>query len=554
MSCKACGQTPHARVKGCILTEAGINVEDFYACAFVLKSHCLQQHETPGLVTEEPPQQDRPLSIGSLLNKDTGLSDTLGENLLDSFALIFSGQASDGVAATALMQEKQHRFTLFVARNDTFFEDELGHLRKGVESAFTHGFEKDEEKQNGLWKIILRISCRSVCRSLILACKGGKWRPTIGKFQKFLQDTLTKKGQTYYHQAAEELLSIITVLQDEIGVGKASEESRKGNAVNPQSNCPDEKVLRPLGKAMDKSFHLLESCSQTVNSLWVEWGKAPQNSRDCHYQHSSGAGDSILRLFYMLANYRRAYYDIRRLSEEHRKINLQIEFMQSCDGFIGKWTITKACIMNAADALELRKRTDQLWPYGQDPRMNTETCDDPTCSCRTPSPAASQEEIAASDQSPCEDCRDIIFDNLENRERLETWIHCEMQILQYVLTSCKRASFYNYIGCSKGPCWLCHHTLINMTSDFKMRKPHLKVCAAWHPPDFPNNRARFKEVLRALNGEMLKLAKGKDESTNELAQPDIPDATVHFQSPRTKSVPMRREKFDTAQRPSGKRK
>ena len=252
----------------------------------------------------------------------------------------------------------------------------------------------------------------------------------------------------------------------------------------------------------------------------------------------------MLRIFYLLANYRRAYYDIRRFREEQGKVRFDIEFVGMCNGSSFEYSVVKECIMNTAVEMGLRPSANEDWPPGQFMVKRTE-CDNLDCHRHT---IEQEDGICSALGFDCKDCEHTVLENMPEKPQLEMWIYCEMQLLQEVLENGKQASSYDYIGCSKGSCWLCHHALINMTKDFKMRQPHLKVCATWVPPPFehsPQNRARFKEVLRALDGEMRKLVKPTNNAVKHFAQPNCPDATDHFYSPRTRAVTMGRVNFVT---------
>ncbi|KAI0138409.1 hypothetical protein BJ166DRAFT_598645 [Pestalotiopsis sp. NC0098] len=62
-----------------------------------------------------------------------------------------------------------------------------------------------------------------------------------------------------------------------------------------------------------------------------------------------------------------------------------------------------------------------------------------------------------------------------------TTIHCEIQLLEYFLVL-KRGKHlrntYDYIGCSKEPCWLCD-IVIRMATPFKMAESHGGICWNW---------------------------------------------------------------------------
>ncbi|KAI0181931.1 hypothetical protein GGR52DRAFT_526831 [Hypoxylon sp. FL1284] len=94
-------------------------------------------------------------------------------------------------------------------------------------------------------------------------------------------------------------------------------------------------------------------------------------------------------------------------------------------------------------------------------------------------------------------------------------VHCEMQILVFLLNHSNPERFFDHIGCSKCPCWLCHHLLKFVTSKFSMRRSSLKIYAKWQPPEFPEespNRERVMKAFRDLDellGLLVKLARWK---------------------------------------------
>ena len=95
--------------------------------------------------------------------------------------------------------------------------------------------------------------------------------------------------------------------------------------------------------------------------------------------------------------------------------------------------------------------------------------------------------------------------------------------LEEVLDNEKQSSFYDYVGCSKGSCWLCHHAFINITKQFKIRNLHLKIRAEWESLGFKSNRQNRGgciEVLCNLNDEMSRFSMNKGKSATHHSRPD----------------------------------
>ncbi|KAI1388338.1 uncharacterized protein F4822DRAFT_443391 [Hypoxylon trugodes] len=91
------------------------------------------------------------------------------------------------------------------------------------------------------------------------------------------------------------------------------------------------------------------------------------------------------------------------------------------------------------------------------------------------------------------------------REQRPPWVHCEMQLFDLIMCDEHPEKFFNYIGCSKGPCWLCYHVLKYMTSRFRMRKSSLKLYPQWKPPKFQQSgphEKRFDKVRDFLDAKI----------------------------------------------------
>lgn len=487
-----------------------------------------------------------PQPVGFLVQHERKeISNNLGRNLLDSFALVFAQPKSPGVIATALELGANERFTLHVARNEGHF-GELHDLKTKIESYFNKGSEKKPDKDVRLY--ILQNCCQSICKSTLeLGWSGRKFTPR--EFQDSLERVRDKRN--HKHQKVAQLL--VKVFEEVIKLPKLMDKyvtnrdtttiDLPGEAKTP-SVLPEE-LRKFLNNVTTLSFEVLESHQEAVNDLWNNWvGEHKTNGKTKMDNQYPESGIKVLRLVYSLANYGRAYYDIRRFKEDHPKSKLDINFLGESAHGTERSFKTKKCIIERAKTMGIRSPTDD--------RLNgsftSAECVDCHANafkpCDCPYKGSMENVEWPPDEKACARCWALAVDLTMNEPRMELWTHCEMQVLEMLLDRPSQSDFFDYIGCNKGPCWLCYHTLINMTKNFQMRKPHLKICATWDPPAFKNNpksRERCLEVLSALGEEMKRLAKIEPTPKSIPSQPDCPGDTNQFHSPRTRSQPLDRK-------------
>ncbi|XXG97689.1 hypothetical protein Hte_003996 [Hypoxylon texense] len=532
--------------RGDIVVDAQLSPENFYAKAFVLRDLQHQQSEI-----QETLSLDR--SLGQTHPRDIGLvvegasnnqeRSRLGKNLLDSFALIFAQPGPEGVVATAMEKSdtEPDTYILYLAKNyidhcslsslATHLKElfKPGDANKGEEHIGDDLFRK-QCLQTNAWNAILRNCypsiCKSVCETSDLAgfCSSPKEiRNKIEKARNRIKDMVPHK-QTY--EARRLLLSILKCLRqfffsEESNVyrkrSKPTWKNKKHGPGEPHSNPASVELMKFLNQITHQCFELLESHGDAVRAWFpgvIDEKKPPK--WDIWLNKIRG-------LIYSIASYRRAWYDILRFKVYHNFATLEFKFIN----YPNKTTsIAVRCIADAGVQMGILKEGSQN-KFIQDYRT-------------------SLIKHKAARSKHCPSCMSVLDpdSSLEHYLKNENdwaclWVHCEMQILN-LFSEYDHLSFFNYIGCSKGPCWLCHHALRNMTSKFEMRDSHLKLYPGWKPPPIvksPQDREQFMQVLRLLDKELEeRVHQAKLEPGFMRINPDCPDLERTFLSPRTELV------------------
>ncbi|KAI1084454.1 hypothetical protein F5B20DRAFT_593511 [Whalleya microplaca] len=547
---------------------AKISREKFHAAAFTLQHRQLQQRRIEGTLASDPqpsaqalPQRVENLTAGShRVSKKI-----LGSNLLDSFALLFSRPHARDVIATAMerITTKENTFVLHVAKNDGHYCDHLP--MRGVKIVLENWFLNKNllgvkirargtnvdkaDTNNPYWRFILAECSESIFKSIDgqLGINGTEkkrqeQKTTLAKFRDVVKNRTKGKGSKQKsnddgRKEAAELLSAVvdgfeTYLDNPRLTREASLVISKNGEIGPSH--PPKHLLQQqidfLCRVTTSCFHaleLLEAHRELVEDL----------------RTGSGTG-KILRLVFTLAKYCRAWYDMALFKLSHQPINISINFL-GCPAPAGS-AYALTCIddelrqmansAKTAHWLSVRYSSVQWPPTFEDPNEDTQDhqfLDCPYGELRKPEDFPPQ---WPPDKKACDDCWFAMLAAKKGQIWIPTIVHCEMRMLEKLLSSSDRSVFFDYIGCSKGPCWLCYHTLTNMTTQFKMREPHLKIYAAWEPPSFNDNQAnreRCIEVLKGLNNEVMRLNTPKLEPREIL--PDCPDDD-QFDSPRTEEM------------------
>ncbi|ETS80217.1 hypothetical protein PFICI_07746 [Pestalotiopsis fici W106-1] len=95
-----------------------------------------------------------------------------------------------------------------------------------------------------------------------------------------------------------------------------------------------------------------------------------------------------------------------------------------------------------------------------------------------------------------------------NMKRPKT-VHCEIQLLEHLLDTLGEPvlkEFYDFIGCSKAPCWLCDF-LVRHATGFKMSESHAGVYTNWALPTKLVKKPAIKSALRAIYLKMSEIMK-----------------------------------------------
>ncbi|KAL7624377.1 hypothetical protein AAE478_005941 [Parahypoxylon ruwenzoriense] len=561
MSCSPRVSKKHCHPPGNIFNASGIVPEEFFANTFLLSS----KQKQLGHVNGEPPvntsyEEVEPHDISLVAQdvEDIDEKSRLGKNLLDSFALILAQPGAEGVVATAMKFDEESRsYTIYIARNcDTYYS--LSDLIEEIEKWFTirdsggskeyiHGDYIDKPSLNNvLWKKIILNCHLSICKSIDETYSRSQddiedelsdvqtWIADEGnqhnKHTSFLQEPGSQKVLKTISFVLEQFLAR-TKMQS--GPGRKNKDFTHGV---PHSQMADTELMKFSDTITESCFELLESHEQLLRDLFQKWR---QRLRKRLYRPLGATGrinqgalkskrrllDKFQRLIYTIANYRRAWYDMVRFKIDHKAATLKIYGLPPTDGPRGA-VMDLRCIAKAGVDMKI------LDDGGEDAFMKEHRSHKVTGSYfRYPERVGRLSALGPNSRLQVSE---------KKEDRASVWLHCEMQIVEYLLTQ-NDSNFYNYIGCSKGPCWLCYHSLEYMAPNFEMRQPHLKLYPRWLPPEYKGNaehRKRFVRVLKFLNNEMGSLLRpeNKDQLRSYTLNPDCPDIQYTFLSPRSESM------------------
>ncbi|KAI1139682.1 hypothetical protein F5Y05DRAFT_424595 [Hypoxylon sp. FL0543] len=471
-----------------IFKDAGIDPAKFYARSFKLSelqpAQCGIEGIGPELDSGEQPRLCLIESIVEGEGKDWEKK-RLGKNLLDSFALIFAQPRSGGVVATILEYsgEESNDYTLWIAKN--FVRDcPFAKLARKLETWFKDREERERDaqghhihiptSQNNLWCTILRNCYPMIRVSLKHASK-----------VKNAVESSIPCPQTVPKKLNDILRELDKYFPETRGPNIAQEWKNGGSAL--------EQFLDIITRLC---YDLLESNMASPNALFRHCCK--ESTHEIWWK-------KLRRLIYILANYRRAWYDIVRFKTSHESATLQIQCIPTSGYCTGNSIILSDIIREgkAKGIYESRSRAEIVRDYSILPKLERET------------------------------------------KAKQAWprVHCELRILDFLLENRDLKNVFNYIGCSKGPCWLCHYTLECMAPKIGMRACNLKLYPVWEPPRFqgsPQNRQRFIKVLQSLdktikdvlNREMKKQLKPRAYRYSN-CKPDCPDIEETFLLPNT---------------------
>ncbi|KAI4869062.1 hypothetical protein F4820DRAFT_61277 [Hypoxylon rubiginosum] len=487
---------------GDIIVEANLVPEQFYANAFVLGDLQPQQMEIlRTLPIDESPEQTHPRNIGQVVEgagSDQERS-RLGKNLLDSFALIFAQPGPEGVVATAMeiSDTEPHMYTIYLSKNYIEYGS-ISSLAGHIEELFNTGDKNN--LQNNVWKAILLNCYPSICKSINETFEIFKSysKPEI---LDYIQDTRTSintwvSGATYLLSILDKLhWYILDIYRKGLDPKRQNE---KHGVIELHSTSAGSELTDFLDEVAQPCFQLLEFHGDSL-PVWLKMClKVPleklQQKQEQNWLPEPGRWTwKLRRLIYTIASYRRAWYDIIRFKRHHNSATLRFVTVHREDLTT---SMAVRCIADAGIRMKILKEGSKD-KFIEKYRSNLAK-DNAARSNHCPGCMAAP----GSDSS--------LKSYLENEEDWAClWVHCEMQILELLLTR-DHSKFFNYIGCSKGPCWLCYHTVKNMTSKFEMREPHLKLYPGWKPPAFkdsPPHREQCIKVLRFLDLELRKLAR-----------------------------------------------
>ncbi|KAK6955334.1 hypothetical protein Daesc_002967 [Daldinia eschscholtzii] len=490
--------------------EAGTSSDEFYANAFVLHSQGLQQTETGGIfqgilrpkITDPGPQLVKDLiqGVGSKVDKKR-----LGRNLLDSFALILARPGGKGVVAVVIEKLRdQNTYQLHVSMNNTPNEA-CKRLAEKIQEWFSNRGQDTVESghprsQSILWDDILRNCCQNISTSIANACIGDTEEEKHELLQgtllyvRDLNITLNKRGEEA--KKVEKFLDLLSTFFStptsnnsnisNLGTSKgASIYSERGKCAHGNG-----RMLRFLHGITEECFGLVESHAVAMRKYFNDLNKKLQEALEDVEIYRRLLG-RVRSLIYTIAKYLRAWYDIVHFKAHCNSADLVFKFVMRKGRRPGG---------RGLDFDKILSQAAQLGIFDAKNKKSMRALHGVRQNC------------------------------------ISAWNHCEMQMLEFVLAN-QESIFYNYIGCSKGPCWLCYHVLVNMTSQFEMRPSHFKLYPRWLPPHFTKNQAhkeQFVAVLKLLTKEMrrlIDLRKG-GEYQPQNARSDCPDDEDTFLSLR----------------------
>ncbi|KAI1471911.1 uncharacterized protein F4812DRAFT_456014 [Daldinia caldariorum] len=462
-----------------VFERAGVSKDEFYNNASIIQSKQIQQRENEdvmpvfldGQTSHKLPHSIHRLIGGSMEN---GIKKKLGENLLDSFAFIFTQPGGRGVVAVAMewSDKDPNKYTLHVRKNYPSYS-ELVHISKAIEEWFADepgDATKDVlelDRNDTLWEIILHNCHQGI--SLLIRNGFGRRNKSqkISALSDALKRAIDKNSNPHTTEAGNDI--ILEVLRE------------------------FKKFLRTRDRAT--SLHkITELCFKLAESHGTDM-KERFNTLKGEFKREYQFSNRIEHLIYSLANYRRAWYDIAYFRAQHNSTTLNIKFN-----------------------LDQPSSSMKQFPKPEILKINGKGIFDET-----------KKESSYKTKIKRMKKRSKIYGG-----EVEYWKHCEMQILELLLDFDGKETFFDYIGRSKCPCWLCHHILSSMTSEFRMRRSHMKLYPKWKPPEFRSeqNQKRLAKKLKLLHEKMAELVTQPGTDKSGSTQTDCPDIKDTFLSPR----------------------
>ncbi|OTA65251.1 hypothetical protein K449DRAFT_431844 [Hypoxylon sp. EC38] len=493
-----------------IFDDALLDAKSFYNSAFDLSAIRVKQIEIKDSDQEllRSGEKILPRQIGSIIESGGGhlRSQKLGRNLLDSFALIFAQPRAKGVVATAMERSSENpdNFTLWVAGNSVEdcpvldLEQEIMHwfTTRELHKIFSSGYHIDEPNlENHLWNSILQNCYPSICITLekvyyIKLEKG----PELENIQTWIQggvDSVQSHDITYQ----EDVLNTLQFILDQLDAFFLKGLNPKIGVAQRWKN-DNYTIMKFLDTITMQCFLLLESYEEPMRELFKHCLKN---------LHEEGRLwlKIIRRLIYVMASYCQAWYDMVRFKRTYSSATLYIECIPKSGYSTSNPVILADRFKEDAETEIYQREEEEMFNRG-------------FSHLQLPKESAEHRPL----------------------------VHCEMRILDFLLRTPNPNDFFNYIGCSKGPCWLCYHTLKYMAPEIGMRAPHWKLYPAWGPPRFQessHHREHFIEILLFLDKRIKDLLNSAGNSPQEThrysgCESDCPDVEYRFLSPRTQSM------------------
>ncbi|KAI0884733.1 uncharacterized protein GGS22DRAFT_200429 [Annulohypoxylon maeteangense] len=456
-----------------ILECAQLNSVIFHSKLFTLNIMNQQQDRISGPTPSyNPSKVVRPHAIEEIVSGPCSdeVKKQLGENLLDSFALIFARPGSDGVTATAMEWDSKNpsRYILHVARNSG--EDSLSsYLVSRIQVWFEtphDNYVDNPDITNEFWQEIVQSCYPNIKKSMFETCYVklqnvyDKDEYPFEDLRNLIIDVACTKSDDEIPPQAKGLvyvLDIVYYLSDyDLVWTRESTYFRLGDL----TSIPTKKDLKLIHKLIHICYELLESYLVPMDDLIHQ---CRRRCREIGYvDRKIEYPETFLlrtrRLVHIIAEYRRAWFDMVRFKIDHREASLQIRIVP-----LDKFTVSMKLesIGNEPYRTEVSKIINELEEcIAKCLNNQSHSSVDPSTVRRKPRDLSWQGRI------------------LKIWDHAPFVVHCEMQILELLLRQ-GSSKFFNYIGCSKGACWLCYHAITMMAPEFTRREPHLKLYPRW---------------------------------------------------------------------------
>ncbi|KAI6089019.1 hypothetical protein F4821DRAFT_276575 [Hypoxylon rubiginosum] len=357
-------KTPlHPRGRGDIFDMAGLDAVEFYTNASKINDEQIQQQE----IMDLNPQIE-PLRIELLSDKKGRY---VGKNLLDSFALIFARPGGPGVAATVLecSAKDPNTYTLWLATNDGAKSYSLRRLAKDIEDWFKnralyeyqdtlpsdHPDNPDPKKD--LWASILTYCYPSIVKFIQDTYKIlNEFRETLNWIESAMDLFTPSEEQRAAHDGITRILNQLKV---DFGNRLRTNAANGSPDENWIDDDPSDRVER-FNKITQLCFQELECHELSIGEIFqgliepkneeeIQKHDREERIRKETWPRKENTGickentwrqwdtqeitfEKFRRLIYVIANYRRAWYNLVHFKAQGSNYILQIRTISMPEG------------------------------------------------------------------------------------------------------------------------------------------------------------------------------------------------------------------------------